>query len=360
MKTLFFVSSQSAREAAERKLSFVEECVRRDVLGSLSYLVVAERSYDRSRDVELARRIAEAIGEAGLLEEIANATTTYTWNGAYIKNRRTIIIWFVDKGHPDILKNTPWIAHPYYKMDALVHEIAHHYIMNTRTGTKPTLLILEELLLLDTDLAPLLDKISNLLHEAGERAMRAKDEEMLEKVNKVYNALTRFTFDLIDFVNELTAEYIATNYFVLLNTKAHQSPIWLGDRAVSSVKTRSRAHEPLWGLYRTLKIFQELLFTLSVRIIEIKMKDVLTKLSESNIITPHEANTLSWQVDDIEFKALATEVLPRYQHEVERIASEMLEKMPLDVYRRNPEKYGKLFKDIDWSSLEGWSIIYMT
>jgi hypothetical protein len=164
-------------------------------------------------------------------------------------------------------------------------------------------------------------------------------------------AIDSFVDDVTHFVSQLTANYIAVNYFVLLNTKAHQSPISLGCSAHTSMATPSyRVHEPLWQFYESLLVLNDILYTLRDSIIE----EQLTK-----VLPARDVDRLYEHVEEID-TAITAEVLPNYQKVVELVASEMLAEMPLHIYRRSPEKYSNIFKDINWAGLREFNVVFMT
>jgi hypothetical protein len=358
MRVVYLVETPEHREEAELILDFVTRAVKPSVLEALDYLFIIERSFDESRDVNLAKRIAESIDEPQLWKALEKPVLEYITNGIYFEDYPiqglSAVLWFVEKPHPGLLQDTPWLVYTYQRMASLVHELAHHHILTRQSSGEPLLNKLVESFASDTHIDVVVSLIRELLHRTREywaRQRRPANLRLLTQLMHCEKATDSFVDDVTHFVSQLTANYIAVNYFVLLNTKAHQSPISLGHIAHTSMATPSyRVHEPLWQFYESLLNLNDILYTLRDSIIE----EQLTK-----VLPARDVDRLYEHVEEID-TAITTEVLPNYQKVVELVASEMLAEMPLHIYRRSPEKYSNIFKDINWAGLREFDVVFMT
>jgi hypothetical protein len=358
MRVVYLVETPGLREEAELILDFVTRAVRPPVLEVLGHLFVVERSFDEKRDEELAKKIAEELGVPQMWRAVAEPVLRYTMGGAYLNDYPTeglyALLWFVERPHPGLLKDTPWLAHTYQKAISLVHELAHHYMLARQRGGEPLINELVESFASDTHMDVVVDAIRMLLSRARAewaRQRRPANLRLLTLLMHCEKAVDEFAYDVAHFVSQLTADYIAVNYFVLLNTRAHQSPIELGHIAHTAMATPShRAHEPLWQFYERLLELNDILYTLKDSIIE----EMLAR-----VLPARDVNRLYEYAEEVG-AAVAAEALPKYQAAVELVASGMLAEMPLHIYRMSPEKYSNIFKDINWAGLREFGVVFMT
>jgi len=180
LRVFITISDPKLRRTAELALEFVTRSYKDEALEGLEYVFVTS-AYSPSDREEVAKIAERVLSKGSLALEAVGLVVKEVTHGAYA--------WREPKAVAVAMRIGAW------GLRVLAHEFAHHALRPDLDGL---------LAALRTELLEV-DELAARSHASG-------NEEVIKRAEEVRDALARYA-------DEMSAEYVTANYFVLLNTR---------------------------------------------------------------------------------------------------------------------------------------------
>jgi len=300
LRVFVTISDPELRGFAELAIEFVRGVYRPEVLGELEGVFLTSAD---PRDLGESEKLAEEI--LGKTEH-ARAAEAYR----LIRDKLVLGAYYQPKGRwRRRFAIAVLLRADHRSFCTLAHELAHHV----------TLPRMDELLKAFREDVP---EIDELIEAVCERVAVLGAEEQAERLGDRAG----------EFVREYAADYVAVNYFLLLNTRpvmdeATAKKVWL---VVEAGRVGDLFSHPRW--------LADALDDLLISVYEWRLpKDFTDRLAD--------------KVSAALTKVRGQPDLPRFRAAVHSVLEGAVLRWPKEVYMSDPEKYEPLFKDLDREAL---------
>jgi hypothetical protein len=320
MRVEYLVQSPHLRRYAELAVEFISRVLRSDVLNALGAVVVIDERTTESDTIDAVRKACQIVNVSEYGCPYLEVKKWYDLGAArlhsfgiylYVRVEKPVIMW--------VLRNTkaPTVCGESY---VLFHEVGH-FMVRTLGAVEPVMMALAE----DSMFGIVVEELRALVHllpyHATEPLLAISEKEELKELVRFLGLMFVWAAD------EAVADYIATNYFVLLNTYPYPYPA----RLAKLSKLGIRCHTAYTALCDTAE-----------RI------DGVVKVKKYRL-NPRFAKAIGHMTST--FCKMEQVRMPRFVELAHNIFTSCVAVTPKELYLSEPERYSPILYGVIWDDV---------
>jgi hypothetical protein len=328
MRVEYLVQSPHLRRYAELAVEFVSRVLRDSVLNALEYIVVIERRGTYEEIGSLVKRFCEMIGIepvncnemwSVIVEWLTSDDSRLYSFGVHtsLGGGRGAILW--------ILRDTD-VPSVDSESFALFHEVSHHMVLHRGRDIAEQVL---DALATNSGFAAVFEELDEMRKQPVPKRLKRLANIEREKLNElIESSLSTFIYEGL----QVAAQYMAVNYFMLLNTRPYPYPARF--KQLSEFYTVS-----MWPIF----ICYVLASHIWHNVIHMRVYRATDRL-----MTAVETAMKAFKGDVSEEKAVA---MPNFTTLLHSIFMESVRVTPKELYLSEPERYSPILYGVIWDDI---------
>jgi len=312
MRVEYLIQKPHLRRYAELVVEFVTRVLRSDVLNTLGGVVVVDERGSEGETVDAVLKACQMVGVSEFWCPVSMVkywqesgdSLRYSFGSLILRGvEKPVIMWVIRN------TDTPIIGSDGY---TLFHEFSH-FMMYMHGLLESMATVLAE----DSMFGIIIEELVNLMHSSS-----SLEKDVLKELIRVLKLA------FVQGSDEVAADYIASNYFVLLNTHPYPYPARLAKLSRLGI---CMFYWPI--LCEAVERVKTMIEVKGYR------------------ISPRFAEAIERAISA--FCKMEQVKMPRFVELLHSIFMESVRITPKELYLQEPERYSPIFYGIDWDAARG-------